>query len=112
MLMIALRSYEMNSYKPALNTIISTTIDEQGHESHPRLANSTRYAGRPVQSVLHSTPRSQLPVGPEEELVKARKPGTEAVEARLKALLKIRPVWTKQAIGNHLTVGEWRIVQK
>lgn len=89
-----------------------STVDEQGHESLERLANSTRYAGRPVQACPHSTPRSQLPLGPEEELVKIIKPSTKVLQVKLLKLLEQRPIWTKCALGNQLTVEEFRVINK
>lgn len=39
-------------------------------------------------------------------------PDSQPVENRLMALLRQRPVWTRPALTNHLTVDELRTVTK
>lgn len=75
-----------------------------------RYSNVTKYSGRPIQAVPFT--QAILPLEPEAELTKNHKDVNLAVEERLRALLKERPVWTKASIGNQLTPEEVKIMNK
>ncbi|BGP12809.1 hypothetical protein JCM10213_008070 [Rhodosporidiobolus nylandii] len=87
----------------------TSTVRQTTESGSVRLINATRHKTRALQTVLFVQP--DVPKGPEETFLKelGRTELTE-IETRMRGLLEVRPVWTRQGMLNQLAPDELKIM--
>lgn len=88
-------------------TIPTTSVRPNGETVH-RLINRARWKGKVQQEIAHGD--EGVPQASVEQ--SSTDPQAIAIEAKLLELLEQRPVWTRPALLNQLTVDEARFVNK
>ena len=74
------------------------------------MINVSRWKGKPMMTITFAT--KDVPTGPSEDLIKLRKPLTNASESAALKLLDERPVWTRQGLLNEMPAEFARAASK
>ncbi|KIM42935.1 hypothetical protein M413DRAFT_70152 [Hebeloma cylindrosporum] len=94
------------NFKANTASMISTTVDEETGEERKRLINRMRWKGYGPASIMFSD--THVPDKPPQAVEGGRNQINEAILAKLEALFKERPIWTRMSLFNQFSAAEAR----
>ncbi|KAM0756576.1 hypothetical protein T439DRAFT_376745 [Meredithblackwellia eburnea MCA 4105] len=100
---------QIYDYKPSPTSVPITATRPSTGEEYTRLINSNRWKGRPMITIAFSSPSSDIPGGPNAELIKLRKAVTDDTERELAECFEMRKVWTRTALLNNVSIEAKRM---